>query len=120
MDSVPSYEFHKIFRRVSYDVDLKGALDPDEIDLRMEKAQKRFKAEAHEADTEAEKKRLLKKARGIEILRDKGFPVQTIAEASESRYWIVNLILHYGRKKAEEMKLAFESARIRNRRRRLR
>lgn len=113
VDSIPSYEFHKIFRRVSYDVDLKGAFDPIEIDRRMEEAQKRFKAHAREAETETEKKRLYKKAKGLEILRDKGFPVQTIAEASENRHGIVNLTLQFGRKKAEEMKLAFERARIR-------
>jgi hypothetical protein len=113
MDSVPSYEFHKIFRRVSYDVDLKGALDPNEIDRRMKKAQRNFKAEAWEAYNEAERRKLFTKAKNLKILREKGFPVQTIAEASENRYGIVNLTLHYGRKKAEEMKLAFERARLR-------
>lgn len=115
MDSVPSYEFHKIFRRVSYDVNLKGAFTPEEIDERLERAQKEFQVKAKRAATEAKKKRLYKKGKAIEILQDKNFPEKTIAEAIRNRYGIVNLTLHYGRKKAEEMKLALERARIRRR-----
>jgi hypothetical protein len=35
LDSIPSYEFHKIFQRVSYVIDLKGALTSEEIDGRL-------------------------------------------------------------------------------------
>jgi len=115
MDSVPSYEFHKIFRRVSVNVNLKGAFTPEEIDEKLERAQKKFQIKAKRAATEAKKKRLYKKAKAIEILQDKNFSEKTIAEAISNRYGIVNLTLHYGREKAEEMKLAFERARIRRR-----
>lgn len=113
MDSVPSYEFHKIFRRVSYDVKLKGAFTPEEIDRRLEDARKDFRKEAKDAEKKSERKRLYKKAKAIEILQDRGFAEATIREATRNRYGIVNLTLNYGRKKAEEMKLAFERARLR-------
>lgn len=113
MDSIPSYEFHKIFRRVSYDVDLKGASTPDDIDRRLEKAQDNFREEAREARSESERKRLYGKARAIENLQSKGFAEATIKEALRNRYGIVNLTLRFGRKKAEEMKLALERARLR-------
>lgn len=115
MDSVPSYEFHKIFHRVSYDVDLKGAFNPEDIDERLEMARKEFRRDAKNTRAKAERRRLYKKARAIEILQDRNFAGKTIAEALSNRYGIVNLTLHYGRKKAKAMKLAFERARIRRR-----
>lgn len=113
MDSIPNYEFHRIFRRLSYDVDLKGALTPDDIDERLGEAQETFRNKAVKTANPTARRALYKKARAIEILQDKGFALKTVAEASENRYGIVNLTLHYGRKKAEEMKLAFERSRIR-------
>lgn len=113
MDSIPSYEFHKIFRRLSYDVNLKGALTPDEIDARLSKARKRFKAKAEEADIRGERKRLYKKAKAIEILQERDFAQRTIAEAVTNRYGIVSLTLRFGRERAEEMKLAMERSRLR-------
>lgn len=123
MDSIPSYEFHKIFRRLSYDVDLKGAFTPEDIDERLAKVQRKFKKEAKRTAASEQRKRLRKKAKAIEILQDKNFAGKTIAEATRSRYGIVNLTLHYGRKKAEEMKLDFstpKSRRLRVRRKRRR
>jgi len=113
MDSIPRYEFHKIFRRVSYDVKLKGAFTPEEIDRRLENARKDFRREAKDTEKKSKRKRLYKKAKAIEILQDKGFSEATVREATRNRYGIVNLTLNYGRKKAEEMKLAFERARLR-------
>jgi len=115
MDSVPSYEFHKIFRRVSYDVNLKGAFTPEDIDEQLEKVQKEFRKDAKKARSKSERHQLFKKAKATEILQDRNFSGKTIAEAIANRYGIVNLTLHYGRKKAEEMKLAFERTRIRRR-----
>jgi hypothetical protein len=94
-------------------VNLKGAFTPEDIDERLEKARKNFREEAKEATKKSERKRLFKKAKAIETLQDRAFAEATILEASRNRYGIVNLTLHYGRKKAEEMKLAFERARIR-------
>jgi hypothetical protein len=119
VDSVPSYEFHKIFRRLSYDVDLRGAFTPEEIDRRLNAVQEYFRNRARRALSGSEKKRLYKKARAIESLQNKNFAERTIVEARSNRYGIVSLTLHYGRKKAEDMKLAFERARIRHDRRRL-
>ena len=115
MDSVPSYEFHKIFHRVSYDVNLKGAFSPEDIDERLEMASEEFRSDAKRASPKAERHRLYKKSRAIEVLQDRNFAGKTIAEALSNRYGIVNLTLHYGRKKAKEMKLAFEKARVRRR-----
>lgn len=113
MDSIPRYEFHKIFRRLSYDVNLKGAFTPEDIDERMERGRKNFKEYAKEATKKSVRRKLRKKAKAIEILQDKGFAEATIAEANRNRYGIVNLTLNYGRKRALEMKLAFERAKLR-------
>ena len=43
LDSILSYEFHKTFRCVSYDVNLKGAFALEEIDRRLEYARKNFR-----------------------------------------------------------------------------
>jgi hypothetical protein len=115
MDSVPSYEFHKIFRRLSYDVDLRGAFTPEEIDRRLDAVQGYFRNRARRAVSGSEKKRLHKKARAIENLQNKNFAERTIIEARSNRYGIVNLTLNYGRKKAEEIKLAFVRAQERSR-----
>jgi len=115
MDSIPSYEFHKIFLRTSCDVDLKGAFTPEDIDERLDEAKEELRNGARKALDPTTRYALYKKARAIENLQDKGFAAKTTAEASENRYGIVNLTLHYGRKKAEEMKLAFERSRIRAR-----
>lgn len=113
MDSTPNYEFHKIFRRLSCDVNLKGALTPDEIDARLDRAQRRFKAEAKDTTNETEKKRRYKKAKAIKILQERDFAQRTIVEAVTNRYGIVDLTLRFGREKAEEMKLALERSRLR-------
>lgn len=115
MDSVPSYEFHKIFRRVSYDVNLKGAFTPENIEKRLENAQEGFQSEAKRASTKTGRKRLRKKAKALENLQETNFAEKAIVEAIANPYGIVSLTLHYGRRKAEEMKLAFERARIRRR-----
>jgi hypothetical protein len=56
-----------------------------------------------------------KKARAIERLRENRFPERAIAEASFNPYGIVSLTLHYGRRKAQAMKIAFERSRVRAR-----
>lgn len=113
MDSVPSYEFYKIFGRVSHFVELKGAFNAEVIEERLIMVKEKFRREAKRARGEAERRRLYKKARAIEILLDRNFAGKTIAEAMRNRYGIVNLTLHYGRKKAKAMKLAFERSRMR-------
>lgn len=115
MDSIPRYEFHKIFRRLSYDVNLKGAFTPEDIDDRLEEAISKFREAARDTMRESERKRLFKKARAIEILKVKGFAERTIREAINNPYGFVSLTLHYDIKKAEEMRLAFERARRRRR-----
>ena len=113
MDSIPRYEFHKLFRRATYDVNLKGASTPEDIDDRLEEAASKFREAARDTMRESERKRLFKKAKAIEILKDKGFAEATIREAINNRYGFVSLTLHFSRRKAEEMKLAFERARRR-------
>jgi uncharacterized protein with von Willebrand factor type A (vWA) domain len=98
---------------VSYDVNLKGALTPEDIDERLDKAQEKYRKEARESKSESERRRLYKKAKGIEILQDRDFAEATVKEALNNRFGIVNLTLNFGLKKAEEMKLAMERARLR-------
>jgi hypothetical protein len=117
MDSIPRYEFAQIFRRVSFDVNLKGAFTPEDIDDRLEDAAGRFREAARGSNVwESERQRLFKKARATELLIARGFAEATIREAISNRYGLVSLTLHYNRVKAEEMKLAFERARRRRRR----
>lgn len=113
MDSIPRYEFHKIFQRVSCDVNLKGASTPEEIDRRLEKAARNFREMARETTYEIERMRLLKKAKSIEILKEKGFANATIREAVDNIYGLVGLTLRFDRRKADEMRQAFERARKR-------
>lgn len=117
MDSIPRYEFHKIFRRVSYDVNLKGAFTPEDIDDRLEDAASKFREAARSSNLwESERQRLFKKARATELLIARGFAEATVREAINNRYGFVSLTLHYDREKAEEMKQAFERARRRRHR----
>jgi hypothetical protein len=113
MDSIPSYEFHKIFQRVSYVIDLKGALTPEEIDRRLRWIQKGLEGYSEKARSKSGKRYYRKKARAIQRLRQNRFPERAIAEASFNPYGIVSLTLHYGRRKAQAMKLAFERSRFR-------
>jgi hypothetical protein len=116
LESIPHYEFHKIFRRTSYDVNLKGAFTPEDIDNRLEDAASRFREAARGTMIESERKKLLKKARATELLIANRFAERTIREAINNRYGFESLTLHYNRWKAEEMKQAFERARGRRRR----
>jgi hypothetical protein len=113
MDSIPHFEFHRIFRRVSYDVNLRGAFTPEDIDDRLEEAISKYREAARDTMRDFERKRLYKKAKALEILKDKGFAEATIREAVNNPYGFVSLTLHYDRRKAEEMRLAFERARRR-------
>jgi len=113
MDSIPRYEFHKIFQRLSYTVNLKGAFTTEEIDRRLERAISNFREAAHATWREPEKKRLFEKAKAIETLKNKGFAEATIKEAYENRYGFVALTLHYSVERAEDLKRAFERARLR-------
>jgi hypothetical protein len=113
MDSIPRYEFHKIFRRLSYDVNLKGACTPEEIDRRLATAISNFRQAARAAWAESASKRLYKKAKAIQNLKNNGFAEATIKEAINNVYGPVSLTLHFDREKAEEMRKAFERARRR-------
>ena len=113
MDSIPRYEFHKIFQRVSYDVNLKDASTPEDIDDRLNDAIWNFREAARAAWKESEKKRLYKKARDIKILKENGFAKATIREVINNPYGFVSLTLRFDRDKAEEMRRAFERARRR-------
>ena len=113
VDSIPRYEFHKIFRRVSYDVDLKHTSTPEDIDDRLDNAIWNFRMAAKATWRESEKKKLYKKAKGLEILKENGFAEATIREVINNPYGFVSLTLRFDRDRAEEMKRAFERARRR-------
>jgi hypothetical protein len=71
-DNIPRYEFHKIFQRLSYTVNLKGAFSAEEIDRRLERAISNFREAARATWREPEKKKLFQKAEAIETLKNKG------------------------------------------------
>lgn len=106
MDSIPSYEFHKIFDRISQIIDLKGKFTAEEIEeelLRVRNVCKRLSERA-----ETRKNQVLYRAKKVAMDRliEYGFADRVIAEAMVDPHGKVGLTLRYGYAEAKRRLLA--------------
>lgn len=113
MDSITRGEFHGIFNRVSKTINLKGCRSPDDIDKKLANAEHYYKKARSVVgkDTKEDRfirKRLSRKAKHARQLIENGSPTfsqMIFIEAADNPHGIVNMTLHYGRKKAREIML---------------
>ena len=113
MDSISSYEFHKIFSRVSDFIDFKGKFTVKEIEEALLKAREKCKRLRREAETAQERAKFKRAAIRHEHLLEYGFADRAVYEASRNPKGIVAMTLKHGKKEAKRRILAQKRARIR-------
>lgn len=115
MDSISSYEFHKIFNRVTDYIDLQGKLSEGEIEKELVKASKKCRRLRRKAETAQERAKLKRAAIGYDRLIEYDFPRRVIREAIMDPKGLVSMTLRYGKKEAKRRILAQKRAQIRSR-----
>lgn len=115
MDSIPSYEFHKIFDCVSLELDLTGCTIGTAIDNKLKIARHQAKTKAKTAKTESAKRYWWFKAEELDKLLAHDFSGRAIFEANRNPRGIIALTLIYGRKTAREKIRAQKRAAVRPR-----
>lgn len=110
MDFLPDKEFHPIFRRVSKNVNLKGANTPEKINKKLGHKIKAYKFAKRVSKRLGIKKSTLRRfdvaKKNTQTLIDSNFSVATISHARRHPDEIPALTIAYGREKAIEIKLA--------------
>lgn len=97
-DFMPDKEVHKKFIRICYDVDVQGALTPDELDRRLKDAAEMLRFLGKRGYVDAE--RANRNANNLEKVVGTGFSPRVISIAKTHPYGIINLTLNYGPKEA--------------------
>jgi hypothetical protein len=113
MDSISSYEFHKIFVRVCGFIDFKGKFTVEEIEEELTKAGEKCKRLRRKAETAEERAKLKRAAISYGHLLEYGFAERAMHEASANPKGIVGMTLKYSYKEAKRKILAQKRARIR-------
>lgn len=113
MDSISSYEFHKIFHRVSDYIDLKGKFTVEEIEEELRKARRKCENLRRKAETFQDRAKFKRAAIGYGNLLEYGFASRVVHEASANPKGIVGMTLKYGKKEAKRRILAQKRAQIR-------
>lgn len=103
MDFMSDREFQPIFHRFSRTVSLKGCISTNDINQRITKKINRFKKEPKEKTA---KKGARYNISQLRKLQRRGIARRIINEAIVEPDGYVALTLRYGRKKAEEIRLA--------------
>jgi hypothetical protein len=102
LDFVPDKEFHKIFMKISYSVDLRGAFTPEEVNARVTRESKALKFLAKEGYMKPET--AYHDADNLEKLvytaGKTDFGTRAISTARRHPYGVENLTLNYGRGRA--------------------
>ena len=120
MDSESSFEFHKIFKRVSGLIDLQGKFSAEKIEKALIRVVKKCKRQRRKADTISERKKLKRDVISIKRLVEHGFPKRVIREAIINPNGIVAYTLRFGKDEAEKRILAQKRSEIRAKLRRRR
>lgn len=105
-DFMPDKEVHKKFIRICYDVDVKGALTPDELDRRIKDAAETLRFLGKRGYMDAE--RANRNADNLEKVVGTSFSPRVISIARRHPYGIINLTLNYGPKEAVKMVMEHE------------
>ena len=113
MDSIPSYEFHAIYNRVSSYIDLQGKVTEQAINEELWKAREKCKKKYLEAENLFERTKYRNAVAGYGNLIRHGFANRVIEEASiEPNGYIANTLL-YGRAEAKRRRDAQRRSRMR-------
>ena len=102
MDSIPSYEFHKIFNRVSLDVPLTGCNTATAISNSLRIARHKAKNNAKKETTRSARKYWFFKAEEQDKLLEHDFAGRVMFEANRKPKGFIALSLIYGRKTAKQ------------------
>lgn len=113
MDSIPSYEFHAIYNRVSSYIDLQGKVTEQAINEELWKARGKCKKLYLEAENVYERTKYRNAVTGYGNLIQNGFARRTIKEALiEPDGFIANTLL-FGRAEAKRRQQAQRRSRMR-------
>lgn len=113
MDSLPSYEFHGIVRRVTTYVDLQGKTTVLSINKEIWKAQEQCRKHALQAKNKYERAKFKRAAIGYANLIRYHFANRLIKEAIADPSGYIATILIYGRLEAERRINAQRRSRMR-------
>lgn len=100
MDSVPRYEFHTIFDRVSATIDLKGCTTALAIELALREVRDKSKAKLKFHRGKVMGSEFGRKVEWLDTLIEKDFAGRTIFEARRNPQGPIALTLFYGRQRA--------------------
>ena len=115
LDSIPRYEFHEIFDRVSANIDLEGCTSALAIEEKMEEVRGKCKAKSKINRTKTGRARYGRRASWLDNLIENDFAGRTIFEARSNPRGLIALTLTYGRQEAQQRILAQRKAAIRSR-----
>lgn len=115
MDSISSYEFHKIFDRASDFIDFKGKFTVEAIEAELLKAREKCKKLRRKAETARERAKFRRAALSYGNLLEYGFASRAVQEAAINPKGIVGMTLKHGKAEAKKRILAQKRAQIRMR-----
>jgi len=115
MDSVPRYEFHLIFDRVSMNIDLKGCTSALAIERALKEVRDRSKAKFKIVRDRARRVKYGRRAEWLDTLIENDFAGKAIFEAHRNPHGIIAMTLTYGRQEAQQRILAQRRAQLRAR-----
>lgn len=105
MDSIPSYEFHRIFEQVSDDIDLTGKTTAVQIERELVKNREYCLRKYERATSAKERAMYITYAVRFNQLIEQGFAERTIREASKDPNGFIAVTLKYGISAARLRKL---------------
>lgn len=103
MDSISRYEYRKIFRRLTTDIDLEGCTSALGIELALKDARDISKAKYKISRTEAVRVRHGKRAEWLDSLIEHDFSGRAIFESRLYPTGSIALTLKYGRQEADRI-----------------
>jgi hypothetical protein len=115
MDSITSYEFHKIFDRASDFIDFKGKFTVEAIETELLKARNRCRKLRRKAETSRDRAKFRRAAISYGNLLEYDFASRLIREAVSNPNGIIGMTLKHGKDQAKQRILAQKRAQIRNR-----
>ena len=113
MDSIPSYEFHRIFDRAAQTTNLKGKFTAEQIEEELIRVRDICERRSERAETRRIQTKYNFRAVQLERLVEYGFPQRVIAEARANPRGKVALTLTYGYEEAKRRLLAQARTRVR-------
>jgi hypothetical protein len=114
MESIPRYEFHKIFDRVSQNIDLQHCTSALAIELALREARDKSKVLSKRNRVKASRVEFGRQAEWLDTLIEHDFAGRAIFEATRNPRGSIALTLMYGRQEARRIQ-AQRRAQLRSR-----